>query len=911
MSKHWVTEGFEAFRKGRFGNGGQNIYVSRRGVLQRIYQYDLTGNGYMDLVFANCQNHHESAESFVYRNIFSAEVECTELPAQGAASGAVVDLNNSGFDDLVIANRYDMAAPFASSEIFYGSSDATYSEKRHMRIPTPWAESCCAGRFNNSDRPTLAFSLTPYKVIRFFYPSELGVEWDRFTDLELPNGQLTAADLDGDGYDELIIHENNTAKVFIFWGSAGGINPDDFLLLEPSEADVAQAQKKHDESTASQLERKLQSPPLPRVITLGGKQLLAICNPTQVIFYEFEQRNVRHNSSIQISNPLTVAVSQPRADRSAWFFIAARDNHNGASDKEFCYLYRADAAGNIDLDNVKVLETVQVSDAVFGDFSGRGTADLAICQSHTQSTYTNEVLVFAEADLEELKNPVRLHCEDAQRIFAVRTPGAADALAVINHYSRSSVGFDKSYIYIGDADGYRPDRRIEVPGWCAVDSLMLDLNDDGKPELVICNNSENSMQLDPGTHIHFFNEQGEFDPQQSYLIQTDLGWGGVAGDFRRSGYIDLVFVCNRYKDIRIFHGSDQPYSKENSTFIELVDENGNHFGSPRWIYAVDLNNNGYLDLVIPSISGNRTLILHGSAEGFSMKNRTELAVRHGACARAADFTGNGYADLVIGSHTDTPVNGELTPHYPHHSYVHIYWNGPEGLSENNKTILRADACDAMCVGDFNRDGNLDLFCCSYHGGVDRDIHSFLYWNRDGLFRAADRQLIYTHSASGCIAADFNEDGFVDLAVANHKVNGDHLGFSSVWYNGPEGFDKRNRIDLPTAGPHGMTSVEPGNILTRGPEEYYYSAPEEAPAANEVKSIAITAEIPPKCSVKIALRRGNTPCELENAAWSSEFCADDAVPEVPGSGNFWQYRLNLEAVNSLRSPRVTKVDILFD
>ena len=46
----WITEGFEAFRKGTFGNAGQNIYVSKKGVLQRIYQYDLDRNGVVDFV---------------------------------------------------------------------------------------------------------------------------------------------------------------------------------------------------------------------------------------------------------------------------------------------------------------------------------------------------------------------------------------------------------------------------------------------------------------------------------------------------------------------------------------------------------------------------------------------------------------------------------------------------------------------------------------------------------------------------------------------------------------------------------------------------------------------------------------------------------------------------------------------
>lgn len=65
MTRHWITEGFEDFRKGTFGNGGHNLYVSRAAVLQRIYQHDLRRDGFFPLVFANCQNHHESAESRV------------------------------------------------------------------------------------------------------------------------------------------------------------------------------------------------------------------------------------------------------------------------------------------------------------------------------------------------------------------------------------------------------------------------------------------------------------------------------------------------------------------------------------------------------------------------------------------------------------------------------------------------------------------------------------------------------------------------------------------------------------------------------------------------------------------------------------------------------------------------------
>ena len=41
----WITKGFEDFSKGTMENGGQNLYVSKRGVLQRIFQFDVNNDG--------------------------------------------------------------------------------------------------------------------------------------------------------------------------------------------------------------------------------------------------------------------------------------------------------------------------------------------------------------------------------------------------------------------------------------------------------------------------------------------------------------------------------------------------------------------------------------------------------------------------------------------------------------------------------------------------------------------------------------------------------------------------------------------------------------------------------------------------------------------------------------------------
>ena len=60
ISGVWRTRRFEAFRRGTFGNAGQNLYVSRAGGRQRIHLFDLNKDGYLDLTFCNAQEHLES-----------------------------------------------------------------------------------------------------------------------------------------------------------------------------------------------------------------------------------------------------------------------------------------------------------------------------------------------------------------------------------------------------------------------------------------------------------------------------------------------------------------------------------------------------------------------------------------------------------------------------------------------------------------------------------------------------------------------------------------------------------------------------------------------------------------------------------------------------------------------------------
>lgn len=110
----WREAGYSDFADGTSGNGDQNLYVSRSGVLQRVFQFDVNGDGYVDLMFATSQNHDERPPVHVIRDPLGA-AEVAELPTLGAYAGALADLNGDGYDDLVVAHHQRFFAHSSSA----------------------------------------------------------------------------------------------------------------------------------------------------------------------------------------------------------------------------------------------------------------------------------------------------------------------------------------------------------------------------------------------------------------------------------------------------------------------------------------------------------------------------------------------------------------------------------------------------------------------------------------------------------------------------------------------------------------------------------------------------------------------------------------------------------------------------
>ncbi|MDD5728951.1 MAG: FG-GAP and VCBS repeat-containing protein, partial [Victivallales bacterium] len=397
FTKQWVTEGFEAFRKGTFGNGGQNLYVSRKGVLQRIHQYDLTHNGYFDLVFANCQNHHEAEPAYLYQ----LDGAVTELPAQGALSGTTADLNGDGFQDLIVAGYYDMAAPFASTDIYFGSPEG-YSEKRRARIPTPYAEDCCAGDFKNNGKPALVFAMPVYDTVRIFYQTDLGIEWNRYIDLPVCAVLVAAADLDGDGYDELIVQKrpegaqnticgsvskNQATGATVYWGGPDGISLDnftDFPELDPSEVLQAEEEK----TLQSELEKKFEAPRLLKKIIWEGRECFTISSGKKVYFISAtKERKLERIFELEAPMALSVSAGDINGNGYDDIAVACRMRNPGDTYKQCSYIFWNGPDG-ISKDRRTEIDTRQACDVVVAKLSGEKYCDVVFCQSSAGHAYT-------------------------------------------------------------------------------------------------------------------------------------------------------------------------------------------------------------------------------------------------------------------------------------------------------------------------------------------------------------------------------------------------------------------------------------------------------------------------------------------------------------------------------------------
>ena len=913
----WEKEGFEGFSKGKFGNGGQNLYVSKKGVLQRIYNYDLNGDGYFDLLFANSQSMSERPDLYVFDSALkNGEHYC--LPSGGSYDAVLADITGDGYDDLIIACQNNGTHTDITAYVYFGCEEGL-GEKYRMELPAPNAISVAAGDFRGVGKNDVAFICHDY--IRVFPNTELGIISTQFYDIKIEATSIAAADLDGDGYCDLYIKMRNDS-LCVLWGSGSGLSEKDMTMFVKNDAVKVQR------NTSTQARVPASREWRASAYEFSGKKMAFSVQEDNIVFWSFADRSAK--KEIELACPGAISIDIGDVDGDGYDDIAVAVCTDKNKMEQSVVFWGSDDGFS---EKAKTLfETQSAQSMLITDLEGNGKNQLVVCQggNSVMLSTNSKILEFgSDRSYEQLRE---IESEDAMKIVAGKTKaGKEKQLIVINHEGGRMRGDEDIYIFLGGGDGFDPQRRMELPGWAAVQGLMYDYNDDGYVDVMVTNCAENAPHLDPGSFLYPGGPDGP-DRNNRVVIPTTRAHGTVVGDFRHSGYLDMAAGGFSNREILIFRCGENGYDTHNPQRIVLgldtegyspgkpssegegmalfADEKNKDYGEVRFLFTADFNGDGWLDIFVPQITGKQAFILWGGPEGFSTERMQRLAAE-GACnANAADLNGNGYLDLVVSGHMATKKNETKE------SYITIYWGGPEGFKESRKTQLPVYCSNANTIADFDGDGNLDIYSSAYNSGRHRDILSQLYFgNENGTFSIKNRQELFNHSGSGCLAGDFNGNGYTDLAVTCHKNHGDHHSTSLIYWGGPGGLSQDNVTKLPTLGPHGMCNVDPGNIMDRGEEEYYYSEIYEVPEDKAAAMAHWQAENARKTWVHMHVRHAQTKEELENEQWRGigemPIRSGDDISGLGIKGGFMQYRLTLGAKCFCGTPRVKSVAIEFE
>lgn len=265
--------------------------------------------------------------------------------------------------------------------------------------------------------------------------------------------------------------------------------------------------------------------------------------------------------------------------------------------------------------------------------------------------------------------------------------------------------------------------------------------------------------------------------------------GVAAGDVNNDGWPDLVVT--QHRGIRLF------LNKGDGTFRDATEGSG--LVNPNWgtsVSFLDYDQDGFLDLVVVNylndfanqrcynprnqrdycgprhFEGTVSKLFHNlgpTAAGVTFKDVTiesglAKAAGPGLAVYCADFTGDGRPDVLI-------VNDNAANHL---------WVNQGGGKFAEEAFTRGIALDSMgqaqagmgaAVGDVDGDGLFDVYMT--HLNTERNT-LWVQGPKRGYFqdKTADAGLLnsdWRATGFGTLMADFDQDGWPDLAVANGGV----------------------------------------------------------------------------------------------------------------------------------------------
>jgi hypothetical protein len=427
---------------------------------------------------------------------------------------------------------------------------------------------------------------------------------------------------------------------------------------------------------------------------------------------------------------------------------------------------------------------------VTGDFNNDGRLDVAVLDSSNSSGVANVIIYLGNGKGSLTLAPSLTSSEFPSAIATGDFNGDGNLDLVVAN-SRS----DNVTVFLGNGNGTFQAGKNTYVG--SIQSLVVaDLNKDGKLDLVASGYGATSVSLLLG------NGDGTFQSPSSVATGVGIIEGVTISDVNGDGNPDLLVAGGDGSPLSATPSMTVLFGNGNGTFqtavgynvawglqqIVVADFNGdgnpdvaalNYSSSsitvalgkgegtfvaaptyavgegPALGFSADFNNDGIPDLAIPIDSGASVAVLLGKGDGTFPSNgtgSTSGSVGPGSIA-VGDFNRDGNLDVA-----STNINvGNLMVELG---------NGKGGFGTPSYYIAD-DGSQSMTTADVNGDGILDLIAVN---GGSNDV-SVLLGNGDGTFRSAVNYSTGGLASYSIVLADFNGDKKLDIAVANSGDGG--------------------------------------------------------------------------------------------------------------------------------------------
>lgn len=412
---------------------------------------------------------------------------------------------------------------------------------------------------------------------------------------------------------------------------------------------------------------------------------------------------------------------------------------------------------------------------------------------------------------------------------------------VFCNYIHNYPGIRTAYVYWGSATGFTASKKTELPTNWAAGVAAVDLNHDGYPELVFANQgvergSDEISPPTPGDAFVYWGSATGFLPERVSKLASDGAQDVAAGDFNKDGFPDLAFADSRPGKNRVllFAGRANGPASAPSAVLSAAAPNG--------LRAADVNGDGYSDLIV-TLAGEAesiridedkpaaeptggALIFRGGPRGIEPLEPVRLPARRARASWVADFNRDGSPDIAL-------ANGEGSSA--------VYWGGAGGFSPGRRTELPTLSASAVSAADFNHDGYLDLVFSNSHGEKTYDVPSYIYWGGPKGFAPYVRSELQSFGAADVNTTDLNGDGKPDILIVNQysgTVEG-RIDSAIFWGNPHHYYSSALMTKLPTAGAYDTTAADfdqdgyPDIVIANSyvPVSYLYPGSKDGFSAN--------------------------------------------------------------------------------